>query len=110
MSQKSSFLQPANSVSQVLIPDSRQMIIIHPCKICPTVLIYDQRTNRRLYCEPCKRGREGFKPDFSKDARCPFRPLGPWLDPRCAREDRPRGEIMSQQEPGTKPGDEAKVW
>ncbi len=31
------------------------MIITHQCKTCPAVLTYDLRTNRRLYCEPCKR-------------------------------------------------------
>lgn len=30
------------------------MIVTHRCKTCPTMLTYEQRTNRRLYCEPCR--------------------------------------------------------
>lgn len=30
-------------------------IISHRCKTCPTVLTYELRTKRRLYCEPCRK-------------------------------------------------------
>lgn len=30
------------------------MMVSHPCKKCPTMLVYNQRTNRRVYCEPCR--------------------------------------------------------
>lgn len=29
--------------------------VSHCCKTCPTTLNYFQRTNRRIYCKPCKR-------------------------------------------------------
>jgi hypothetical protein len=31
------------------------MIVSHKCKTCPTILTYEQRTRRRVYCTPCKR-------------------------------------------------------
>ena len=30
------------------------MIVSHQCKTCPTILTYELRTNRRVYCEPCR--------------------------------------------------------
>jgi hypothetical protein len=30
-------------------------MVSHPCKTCPAVLTYEQRTKRRVYCAPCKR-------------------------------------------------------
>lgn len=30
-------------------------MISHCCKTCPTLLTYELRTNRRVYCKPCKK-------------------------------------------------------
>ncbi len=30
------------------------MMISHQCKTCPAILTYELRTNRRVYCAPCR--------------------------------------------------------
>lgn len=45
------------------------MWVEHQCKTCPTILRYELRTNRKVYCAPCKRAADKLSKSITQRMR-----------------------------------------